>query len=77
MENEIIKPHLNQIAYIRELIKDSRYIQEHFILKDVWATLRKGLVSEDYYKFVLALILEENYKKLNEVLPQIGFNTKI
>ena len=77
MENEIIKPHLNQIAYIREIIKDSRYIQEHFILKDVWATLRKGLVSEDYYKFVLALILEENYKKLNEVLPQIGFNAKI
>ena len=77
MENEIIKPHLNQIAYIREIIKDSRYIQEHFILKDVWATLREGLVSEDYYKFVLALILEENYKKLNEVLPQIGFNAKI
>jgi len=69
--------HLNQIHSLSDIMKDTEYIRNTFILEDVPETLEKGIVSEKQYKFVLALIFNKNYKKLDEVLPQIGINKKL
>lgn len=58
-------------------MKATEYIRNTFILEDVPETLKNGVVSDKQYRFILAIIFNKDYKKLDEVLPQIGFNTKL
>jgi len=72
-----MKPTLTQISSLNEVMNKTGYIQENYNLENSWENLKDSAMTIGQYKFALALIFNNKYRELDELLPKIGINKKI
>ncbi len=67
------KPSLNQISSLIEILQANENISKHFILEfdDMWDKLIE--ISLKQYRYILYLLCNRKYAKLNQVLTNLNF----
>jgi hypothetical protein len=68
----LIKPSLNQVSHLTEILQNDPAVQKHYITENLFDTLSENIVSEKQYKYILALIYNNKRAKLNKVLVDLG-----
>ena len=73
-----LKPHLTQLSSLMDILKKDEALQKHFQLADFdfnWHKIEKITLRQ--YKFIIALIMQKERFKLNELMLSLGFKRKI
>lgn len=76
MKNKLA-PTLNQISFLSQQIQRNENLSKHYDLQDCWSKLNKELKSVQQYKYILYLLAEKKYSKLNELMTRFNFKTNV
>ena len=77
METEYKKPELSQISFLSQQIQRDENLVKHFDMAKPWELLDNGLKSVKQYKYILYLLAEKKYIKLNGIMLQFGFKRNL
>jgi hypothetical protein len=69
-----MKPSLNQISFLVEVLKRDQFVSDTFVMDDAWSKLQE--ITSGQIKFFHALMINKNYNQLGNLMTQFGFKYK-
>ena len=73
--NKCMKPSLNQISFLSDRLREDEVLQRHFEMERAFDKLMI-IGTDNLYKYILFLHINNKRFKLNAILKQLGFEAR-